>query len=427
MPYYFGALLIVFTIYILLFKRFYYSVLDPMVISFVGSALACTIVVFLYIDKVINDYYFFSFFFSQCAFLFCFLFFGKRNVNQERIRNSRMYNDNIHLNFSIFIISSFVFVVSQLIVYVTAGIPLFMDSRLETFVGGSGFGIFSRILDVSGFVSLFMIFNLYNSDKKLSNLRKKLLYFICVFFVIAAVLSGSKSYFLLIGQTYFTYAVTSDSNLKINKIFKSIKKYELKIVLLGLIVAMIVIKVQSSAANSFSDALTMFGYRLIGFGDVFWYAYPNGTIERMVYIDKQFNPFFALFSDFLGMFRLIPWDELPNAIGLDLYNMHHKTSAIIGPNARQNVFGYIYFGYSGSIVFSAIIGIVTGLCRKYFFQQNAANIYKKIFIALLYIKIFTLEYDPLLGLTYLNSMFIFLPIIFFLSKIYYDHLLSHLS
>ena len=54
MPYYFGALLIVFTIYILLFKRFYYSVLDPMVISFVGSALACTIVVFLYIDKVIN-------------------------------------------------------------------------------------------------------------------------------------------------------------------------------------------------------------------------------------------------------------------------------------------------------------------------------------------------------------------------------------
>ena len=172
MPYYFGALLIVFTIYILLFKRFYYSVLDPMVISFVGSALACTIVVFLYIDKVINDYYFFSFFFSQCAFLFCFLFFGKRNVNQERIRNIRMYNDNIHLNFSIFIISSFVFVVSQLIVYVTAGIPLFMDSRLETFVGGSGFGIFSRILDVSGFVSLFMIFYLYNSDIKLFNFRK---------------------------------------------------------------------------------------------------------------------------------------------------------------------------------------------------------------------------------------------------------------
>src|SRR5690606_7714883 len=52
----------------------------------------------------------------------------------------------------------FITIFCHLLTYKLRGIPLFMDSRLEAFIGGTGIGIFSRIMDVSILCSILCYF-----------------------------------------------------------------------------------------------------------------------------------------------------------------------------------------------------------------------------------------------------------------------------
>jgi hypothetical protein len=423
---YFLALILTAFVYFLFFRRYYTSILDPLFINFLGSVFAGSVVVFLYMVNQINDYYFFSFLLTQFMFMFGFLLTG----NKGRITSiSSPAKDNslnsANFELSIFIVCSITFIVLQLVVYKVAGIPLFMDSRLETFTGGSGFGLISRFLDISSIMALYTLISIFVKRKRIPKIALYYTYLFAAFYVTSSILSGAKGSFLTFGFAMFVYIITSGSkNLKKNKLYSLLKKVELKVLLLGIVIAFVVITLSKANGDiEFTEVVGLFGFRLLAYGDVYWFSYPRGTLEYL----SGAKPFQALFNDILGLTRLVPWSELPTAIGIDLYQMHHPSNILQGPNARHNVFGYVYFGFIGSIAFSFVLGLVTGLGRKFLFNQQNNTVAKKIFFAILYIKLFGLEYDPMLGLTQLNSLFIVFPIMWFGSILLYETLIRRIN
>lgn len=163
--------------------------------------------------------------------------------------------------------------------------------------------------------------------------------------------------------------------------------------------------------GSFTTSIIELLARFVFYGDIYWQAYPNDLLSVL----NDSSPFKALFSDFLGSFRLIDWANLPTPIGIDLYKSVHSVDLMTGPNARHNVFGLLYFGYAGSCLFSAVIGLCTGIFRQLCLAFSGHSHIIKALAVILYIKMIALETDPTLAVTGLVSILIVFPILLFLS------------
>ena len=160
--------------------------------------------------------------------------------------------------------------------------------------------------------------------------------------------------------------------------------------------------------NKLNPLVSLF-IRFIHSGDVYWYAYPNN-----VYLNIKSNAWFsALFTDFLGLFRIVGWNNLPEAIGITFKDIHHPSDIPSGPNARHNVFGLIYYGFFGGILFSFLLGVIISFVRNklpFILKDTMLN---GFIFTFLMIKISGLDTDPMLTFTYLNNLLFIFPIIFF--------------
>lgn len=104
-----------------------------------------------------------------------------------------------------------------------------------------------------------------------------------------------------------------------------------KILLIGIVAGSFVVFISSNDEINFIQSLIAFGERFIFSGDVYWQTYPNGYIER---IDGS-RPFETIFVDILGSYRIIPWNELPEPMGISIFRMHVDTDLLTGPNPRH--------------------------------------------------------------------------------------------
>ena len=71
-----------------------------------------------------------------------------------------------------------------------------------------------------------------------------------------------------------------------------------------------------------------------------------------------------MFGSLLAMFRLVPPASLPENLGFQLYRAVYGFDAFVGPNPRHNVFGVVYFGTFGAIVYSLMLGMIVGFIRN---------------------------------------------------------------
>ena len=111
------------------------------------------------------------------------------------------------------------------------------------------------------------------------------------------------------------------------------------------------------------------------------------------------------------MFRIYRWEDLPPAIGITLKTMHHPSKVPEGPNARHNVFGLVYFGFWGSILFSFLLGCIISFTRNMLPLILKDNLVAGVIFAYLVIKMSGLDSDPMLVLTYVNNLLFVLPIL----------------
>lgn len=391
-----------------------YSIFDPLFFNFLMAAAAYSVVFYLYYFQLINDYYFYSFILTQAAF-FIGLSFFKMPQNDMNFDKKNLYLAK-GITVYLYLISFFLFFMLQLIVYYYNGLPIFMDSRLEIFSGGSGFGIIGRIIYVTSTVSLVVAsYSLIFKDSlKLPKILHK---FVFIFYVFVAVVSGSKG--ALIVMIFIMSLMLYFSRRKYNsdQIEKKANKILIFIVFLAFPVAIFTVMIQSGY-ESYSEALLAIVMRFVRTGQIFYMAYPNDILWSF----PDANGFIAFFRDIFGALRVVSWNELPANHGFLAFQYHYPTiDTLTGPNDRHNTFGLFYFGFFGSIIFSFLMGFIMSFIRNFLYKYLKFNLINMSLYVLLVMAANNLNQDPSgMAIGYFFSIFLVFTPLFLISYMLFE-------
>ena len=398
--YYSLSLIATMLIYYVFLRRFVFSMLDPLFYNFFFSALASSTVFFLWSVDKIDDLLLFHFVFTQSIFFVFFVFFEKIfSVYFFRLKRSKIHFFSQWDNFFYFCsLSSFVFLFSLSVYFF--GIPALneMDggSRLQNY-NDSLFSNIKRFLDVFYVVIVFFALKIiFISNNGL--VGRFLAYFGLMIVIFYGVSLGSKSFFvefLSVIFLFFFWFFGSSSN-PLNRYVK----FLIPIALFGCI-----LMIYSKSANAFYYLV----YRLVISGDTFYMSYPDNAY---LLIDSA-NWFVATFNGILKNLHVISQDEVLTPLGYKLYRLYYPVD-YIGPNPRHNVFGLIYYGFFGAFFYSAILGLVLGLCRGLWRARRGGRWFESILFSLLIVAASRLELDIALAITgFINALVIY-PLIFIL-------------
>jgi oligosaccharide repeat unit polymerase len=402
-------LLFSFVLHYFLFKRQVNSILDPYFLAVISSVFCLTVVFLLYFTAYITLYVFMSYILTQCAFFAGLYTFRRKKVRLHREPYREIIpQDRIDKSLIAFYFFSIVYLGSQCAIYALKGIPLFMESRLETFAGGGGAGVLSRISDVSSIFCLYAFFCVIKLDRFAWSEMPKYIVMFLIF--ITFLLSGSKSAFLVIFIVLYCYILFNKIKGGNYLVYLKMLRKNIKLILpLSILLVGFIIFVQARNEDEGINPILGLALRFLHSGDVYWYAYPND-----IYLKIRSDEWFAaLFNDTLGLFRIKNWNQLPEAIGITLKNIHHPSDILQGPNARHNIFGLIYYGYYGSIFFSYLIGLCLGFIRNelpYYLKPGMLSGF--LFTYLMY-RGASIDSDPMLTITYFDNLFFIFPFLYF--------------
>lgn len=405
---YYLLLLFSMIVYAIIYWKYYISIIDPSFLEVISSMFGFSVVLLLWFTDNISLHYFSSFLVSQIAFWMGFIYISKKRNSWSG--SMLKVKDEKNMLKCIFFISLILYVATTILGYIVLGIPILAESRLDiTAKAQNGMGFLSRF----SYLSIICIyctlhFRLLKSQDKIVKIMQVIT---ILFFCVTSVLTGSKGAFLRLAFVYFCFIILNREYDK--KLYKSLKKTQLYFMCLGILAAFSVIII-TTEGNIWSG-ISVFLLRLIGSGDVYWLGYPNGMVEDVPYK----NPFIVLFQSFLGFFRIVSHTDFPEPIGYTLSSFFYDKTSLTGANARHNIFGYVYFGFYGGIVFSFILGWIIGFIRNMFVNMKECSVTSKIIVLLLYMSVFSLEGDPTLYLSYLTDILVTLPIILILSIFLY--------
>ncbi|OEE51100.1 hypothetical protein [Vibrio splendidus] len=346
-----------FSLFIL--RKQIYSIYDPGLLFLILSLSAHSVVFFLYLSEKIDYFYFYGFLATQISFFLGWLIFKPYKSNNS----GEIVNGKFSRWF--YIVCVLIFIFSQLLVYYLKGIPLLMQFRLGLFKSGDGFGLFSRLIFASSIMSYTIaVFKVLYVDQ--SRNARYFDNFVIFFYLLVQVLSGSKASILLSGLLAFVPILYSHQFELDRSNEKKLLKRLLFLVLVSVPFGVFTIIVQNGlfteSSTSYLDALTTLAIRFINSGDIFYISWVNNNIELIN--SSAYDGLLAIFSDFLGMFRLVSREELPTHLGLQVMWLLSGNFNFDGPNLRHNVFGLFYWGLYGAVLYSFILGAIFGFIRN---------------------------------------------------------------
>jgi hypothetical protein len=395
-------------IHYIIFRSLVKSILDPYFLAVISSVFCSTVVYLLYFTSNISFYLFMSYNLTQFSFILGIFTFKQKisNNKKENFKTEKSKNNSLVA----FYFFSSVYIISQCFIYKLKGIPLFMESRLETFSSGGGAGVLGRISDVSSIFSLYAFFLVIKIDKfRITEIPK---YIILLLIFITFFLSGSKSSFLIVFSVFWCYIIFTQIKGGDYLVYFQLMKKNIKwIILFSVVISTFIIYVQSNPDNAGDNTLNPFFalcLRFVHSGDIFWYAYPNN-----VYLKIPSNQWIAaLLHDTFGLLRIQDWSNLPEAIGITLKEIHHPSDVLQGPNARHNVFGLIYYGFFGSIFFSYCLGVFLSFVRNKLPYILRADIFGGATFTYLMCRGASIDSDPMMTITFFNNIVFILPVLY---------------
>tara|TARA_R110000824_G_scaffold73985_2_gene188350 strand:- start:151 stop:1344 length:1194 start_codon:yes stop_codon:yes gene_type:complete len=378
------------------------------------SAAGYSVVFYLYYFQLISEYYFYSFLLTQVSFFIGLNFFKMPKVKSEEDRRGPYLARGIAGY--LYLISFFLFLILQIVVYYYNGLPVFMDSRLEIFSGGSGFGIIGRVIYVTSTISL--VISSYSLIFKDSIGLPKLLHgLVLLFYVFVAIVSGSKGALLLMIFIISLMLYFSRKRLSSSRVEKKANKILIFILFLVFPAALFTVIIQSGL-DSYAEVAIAIAMRFIHTGQIFYMTYPNDILFSF----PEANGFIALFRDIFGSLRIISWDELPVNHGLLAFQHHYPTiDTITGPNDRHNTFGLFYFGFFGSVIFSFLMGFIVSYIRNFLYKRLSFNLINMSLYALLVMAANNLNQDPSgMAVGYFYSIGLVFTPLFFISYMFFE-------
>ena len=328
-------------------KRNTSCVIDPLFYAIIVAVFANTIPVFLYVTKSIETKYFLYFLISEFLFWFSFTLSYKAK-NHGNLKFYTVKNEDLILRTINYI---FILLLCAIIIiqYIKVGFGLFMEHRLEVFKDSGGLGVISHIVPP---ITTFCIFYSYYSidRKKTSKLGIITLVIIGIYYI----LTGAKSSFLNFAFIFFFYSIY----FKKSAISRCLMR---NFIIIAVICAIFIFSF-NPASSGFRGTLLTMAYRVVGNGDIYWYAFPNDMIED---IHPAFW-FVDLFANLLYPLRILNYSDMVAPVGTQLvYDIYPSMEgAVVGANSRTTVWGYAMFNYYG-IIFSVLWGVFLGfLMRK---------------------------------------------------------------
>jgi len=404
--------------YILLYKRYLFSIFDPLLFAVVATALANATVFYLYIGGQIKLQYFQSFLITELSFLCGFFIIKPLSIKSKEYDiapDAKWYDSTLFIS-SLFYWSSIIHLFTQILTYGIMGLPILMESRLLTYAGGTGFGVVGRITEIAGNTGTILLF--YRMFyKECKGFDKVYNYIYLLFLIFFLIVSGNKTN--LIFLVYFLFLLQLCMNkligVKAKAISKKISRVQLILFVLSIPIIFLVIYVQYTISLGSSEGLeagTALLFRILSFGDIFYMTFPHEVILRM----NHDNAFLQLFKDFIGIFRILPWSQLPIDCGIEIANYHNiGDAAVAGPNARYNYFAILYFGVAGQIIYCFIIGLIASLIRNTLFKYLPRRIVWSIVYILLNFNLIYIYQDQSFTFAHNFDILLILPILLFLS------------
>lgn len=379
MDLYILSCVIVIILYFIVYKKYVIGILDPLFISIVLSGIGFSTVIFLFLIKEIKIEYFIHYILTQTAYLTGFLFFKPINL-RTNLPKKKIKEEN--RGYCFFVMASSIIIIFQMVIFYFNGFPILHESRLNFLNGNIVFNFLERIKEMFTPGIILLSYFFMNSNKKNRKNYSKL---IIVIFVLFTILYGSKSAFFVFLQFYFLYAIFMKRNGD-ETFIKKLNKNFFKLLFLAVLIALLVIVISEKSSNP----LFFLSYRFIVAGDIYYMSYPNEIIEKFV-SDKSF--IINLFASPLRMLGLISESDVPTSLGFDIMRYHEGYEIFKGPNPRHNVFGYVYIGFYGAIIFSFILGLLTSFFRNKVFNLMSYSPISLVIYSTFLVVGLTLEVD----------------------------------
>ena len=322
-------------------KRHVNSIIDPMFFCMVAVVFSDAVPFFLYSLGICKDRDLIFFIISEVVFWSAFSICSRKRYQFIPCE----FKNEARILKKLFRFSLFVFIVTKVYTWTYIGIPLFMNSRLELYQDAApGSGILTK------FAAITSVFILLYSFHRLLEYKEKKYFLVFSFIIVDCLLSGSKGAIVTLFYGYFYYSY-----------FYKGKAPKLEKKFIPLLVSFPIIVILAGVGSEYEEGLygALLGllFRFTAFGDVYWYAYPNGMIDTINYD----TPLLHFFSGILGPLRIIPWENVEKPIGVKLYwaLINVDDGTIGGPNARIPIAAWVYFKWGG-LLFSLLAGIIMG-------------------------------------------------------------------
>lgn len=350
-------------IYSIIFKKYIYSIFDPFLFVIISLCFGTADVLFMHVMGAIRPYYLWNYLLTQTLFIIGFLVV--RPIRIKYIENKLLFFESNHKKIQLLVLyygASVIFVATQIATFVYVGIPIFLESRLMLFVKSGGFGLLGRMNQVFLSITIFLLIDRTFSWKKQHATAMIYDLLLSLFIIVSIFLGGSKSALLNVIYLMFFYVFFFCRFVEYSSVVPKLKKFQNRFFILALIGAIGVISVEmmNVAEVSRVNPLIALGMRFILSGDIYMSAYQESSLEMIEWA----NPLKVMFSDFLGMYRIVPWEDLPKQLGLQLFQLYVDSDLVKGPNPIHNVFGLFYFGYWGSLLYSFFIGFLLSCIRN---------------------------------------------------------------
>jgi hypothetical protein len=362
---YSGALIVVLPAYLWLFRKQINSFFDPLFFTVVFTAFAATDVVFLWWLDQIDTRYFVQFLSTEAAFILGVALFRSAKCRKNAFvrvgAEAKRYLVVWHggerrFLIVLYVLSAVIFVVTQGVTYAVRGIPILYASRLEYYSVGGGIGTLDRVLNITWFISCYLL--MYCVATKV-RIPRAFHFLVGTSLVGSAILSGAKSTFiaLLFAIFYFRFLRRGDPARSTFDVF--LAKLQKVVFIFSIVAAVFVICVQAVSSDPAVVIQTLY-VRFASSGDTYFMAYPEHVVDMI----SSKGGFLAVFGNLLAPFRIVHYEDMPESLGFQIHRIIFGYDDFTGPNARHNVFGLVYFGQIGSMLFSLLLGMSVGFIRN---------------------------------------------------------------
>jgi len=325
------SLIICSVIFYFLFRNKVRSITDPLLVSIISAVLADSIVVYLSISNLMPKQHTIFFLIGQTLFFAIYQYYipsrSEIVVDEELVESERE-------DYLLFEICILIYLFCTLYSWYLNGVPIFNSSRFEINIDNSS-GILGLLSKISNAVLLYLViysFHITNSEQYIKG------YVYLLIISLLCLLGGSKGFILTIVSGYFFYYC-----FYINKF----PKIQFKYIAIIIATPLLAISIAGIAGEN-SSALLVYLYRLLAYGDIYWYAYPDDAISS---ITIQ-APFLNMSSLLLGPFRHIfdfglTDDVMQTAGGILFEQIYDYFPEKGAPNSPVFITSWVYFRWYG--------------------------------------------------------------------------------